>query len=163
MSGLIAAGIGAAVSIGTTIFGASRAKKQRRRAERKAKRKTAKKKNCHNSSQRARVFTRFCPHTTSFALRFWWNHQNHRFKIKNIDFDICWKPYFSYPFQATIPLTPHRQCTASVNAQQHPSTMFKHSLITFSSILLLRNCYIFFNVEKKRKKNGEHVICFLRN
>ena len=42
MAGLIAAGIGAAVSIGTTIFGASRAKKQRRRAERKAKRINAK-------------------------------------------------------------------------------------------------------------------------
>ena len=42
MSGLIAAGIGAAVSIGTTIFGASRAKKQRRKAERKAKRLNAK-------------------------------------------------------------------------------------------------------------------------
>ena len=35
---LIAAGIGAAVSIGGTIFGASKAKRDRRRAEKKAKR-----------------------------------------------------------------------------------------------------------------------------
>ena len=42
MSGLIAAGIGAAVSIGTTIFGASKAKRDRRRAEKKAKRLNAK-------------------------------------------------------------------------------------------------------------------------
>ena len=39
---LIAAGIGAAVSIGGTIFGASKAKRERRRAEKKAKRLNAK-------------------------------------------------------------------------------------------------------------------------
>ena len=57
MSGLIAAGIGAAVSIGTTIFGASRAKKQRRRAERKAKRINAKIE--HLEKNRAKIINPF--------------------------------------------------------------------------------------------------------
>jgi len=42
MSGLLAAGIGAAISIGGTIFAASKAKRERRRAERKGKRINAK-------------------------------------------------------------------------------------------------------------------------
>ena len=41
MSGLIAAGIGAAISIGGSIFGASKAKRERRKAERKGKRQLA--------------------------------------------------------------------------------------------------------------------------